>query len=80
MDPDKLVEVAQKEKILPNIQRLGFILDLVGFENLSTKLNDWLKKNKPPKTVLDPGKEYRNSDLNSKWHIYANADIETDLL
>lgn len=79
IDPYRLVETAKREKILPYIQRLGLIMDKVGFENLTSKLNGWLKENNPPKAALDPGKSYKNVDLNDKWQIYVNTEIETDL-
>ena len=80
IEPGKLVDAAQREKNLSYTQRLGFILDFVGFESLTSKLHAWLKEKKPPKTPLEPGQPYKNTDLNAKWQVLENTEIETDLL
>jgi predicted transcriptional regulator of viral defense system len=80
INPGKLLEAARRESNLPYIQRLGYILDLVGSENVTLKLHGWLREKKPAKTPLEPGRAYRDADFDDKWKIYVNTDIDTDLL
>lgn len=79
IEPPRLNQLAQGEKSLCYIQRLGFILDLLGFENLTKELNIWLAGKKPNNTVLVPNQAGRNETFNAKWRIRINTDIETDI-
>jgi predicted transcriptional regulator of viral defense system len=78
IDSTRLLKNAQKEKSLCFIQRLGFIMDLLGFENLTKKLRGWLEEKKPPKTLLDPALPINTETFNPKWRLYVNSDIDTD--
>jgi predicted transcriptional regulator of viral defense system len=79
IDSSRLLKNAQEEKSLCFIQRLGFIMDLVGFENLTEKLSGWLKAKKPAKTILDPALPINTGTFNPKWRLYVNSDIDTDI-
>jgi len=79
IDSSRLLKNAQEEKSLCFIQRLGFIMDLLGFENLTEKLSGWLKTKKPAKTLLDPALPNNIEAFNPKWRLYVNSDIETDI-
>lgn len=78
IDSSRLLKNAQEEKSLCFIQRLGFIMDLLGFENLTKKLSGWLEEKKPPKTLLDPALPINTETFNPKWRLYVNSDIDTD--
>jgi predicted transcriptional regulator of viral defense system len=79
IDPSRLLKNVQNEKSLCYIQRLGFIMDLLGFEKLTEKFSDWLKEKKPVKTALDPALPVKKEAFNAKWRLYINADIDTDI-
>ncbi len=79
IDSSRLLKNAQKEKTLCFIQRLGFIMDLLGFENLTENLSGWVKTMKPAKTLLDPALPVDPEAFNSKWRLYVNCDIDTDI-
>lgn len=79
IDSSRLLKNAQEEKSLCFIQRLGFIMDLLGFENLTKKLSGWLEEKKPPKILLDPALPINIEAFNPKWRLYVNSDIETDI-
>jgi len=76
----RLVMIAKKEKNLVYIQRLGFILDYVGHEKKTVKLAQCIKKKKPCRVLLDPGKPKGNAEFNEKWSIFVNRRIEVDEL
>ncbi len=80
IEPSRLVKLARRERGLRGIQRLGYIMDLLGFENLTEELNVWLAGKKPAKTVLDPTQVAENATFNAKWRIHVNTDIDTDIL
>jgi predicted transcriptional regulator of viral defense system len=79
INSSRLLKNAQKEKSLCYVQRLGFIMDLLGFEHLTEKLNGWLKARKPAKTLLDPTSAINSEAFNPKWRLYVNNDIDTDI-
>ncbi len=80
IEPSRLLIVAKEEKSLCHIQRLGGIMDLLGFENITKKLNDHLKDKKPRKTALEPALPMKNAVFNDKWQLYINSDIDTYIL
>lgn len=79
IDSSRLLSNAQEEKSLCFIQRLGFVMDLLGFENLTEKLSSWLKTKKPAKTLLEPALPINTESFSSKWRLYVNSDISTDI-
>jgi len=79
IEPSKLSKLAQGERSLCYIQRLGFIMDLLGFENLTDQLKIWLTEKKPAKTILAPTRGNKNGKFDAKWRVYINTDIDTDI-
>ena len=67
------------------IQRFGYLLDLLGFEKLA---NGWLQKiknanikfRKYPLSVLSEKKNYSDFQVNDKWKIIINEEIDIDEL
>jgi len=79
MLPSKLSKTAKLVDNKANIQRLGFILEnIVGEEKLSSALFKIISKTNFTKVVLSPLKK-RTGELNDKWKIIINEQIETDL-
>lgn len=80
IDPNILVETAEKIKVeLPFAQRLGFILDKIGKEQISNPLNIWLLNKKPRYVLLCPGQLNEFSEKDSKWKVLVNDVIEVDI-
>ncbi|HFA52100.1 MAG TPA: hypothetical protein ENJ95_24045 [Bacteroidetes bacterium] len=63
------------------LQRLGFLLELLGFEELADALYEkcLLSGKRLFKIPLKPGKKSNGSDANNRWNILQNITIETDL-
>jgi predicted transcriptional regulator of viral defense system len=79
MLPTKLSKIAKLIDNKANIQRLGFILEnIVGEEKLSNALFKIIAKANFTKVALSPLKK-KTGELNNKWKIVINEEIETDL-
>lgn len=80
ISPSRLASIAKKQANLAVIQRLGYILDYVGWSNKTVKLAPRIHHQKSPKTLLEPGKAKGNAEFNEKWSIFVNREIEVDEL
>jgi predicted transcriptional regulator of viral defense system len=79
MLPSRLSKITKLVDNKANTQRLGFILEnVVGEEKLSSALYKIISKTKLTKVTLSPLKK-RTGELNDKWKIIINEQIETDL-
>lgn len=58
------------------IQRLGYILDLLGYASLTEQLHYKLIPLEPVPVPLAPYRSRRGSPRNEKWNVYVNARIE----
>jgi predicted transcriptional regulator of viral defense system len=63
---------------LPDVQRLGYLLDAIGAGDLAGPLAKWLPKRRPRAVPLRPG-EPAGAELDRRWHVLRNADLEVDL-
>jgi len=54
MDSGRTVEAAKLDGSLPNAQRLGHLLDLVGAGEASERLADWIAERRPRYLALRP--------------------------
>lgn len=80
IDPNRLVETAEKINVeIPFAQRLGFILDNIGNQDMTHPLNSWVLNKKPRYVLLCPGQEIGDLERDSKWKILVNDVIEVDV-
>jgi len=63
---------------LPDVQRLGYLLDAIGASDLAGPLAKWLQKLRPRAIPLCPG-EPADAEVNKRWHVLPNAELEVDL-
>ena len=77
MDAQVLVSMAHLVR-LPDVQRLGYLLDAVGEDNLAGPLARWLDMRKPRIIALRPG-EPADVEVNQRWHVLPNEELEVDL-
>lgn len=80
IEPDRLREVVRKEKNMAYCQRLGYLLDRLGFMVKTQPLFDWLGVEKPLPAFLDPSRPKGKSSFNKKWQVFENQTIQTDEL
>lgn len=67
---DKLLDYALKLEMPSIIQRLGYILDTLGLEDLSETFHKYIGLNY---ILLDPSRKSPPIDKNRKWRILVNA-------
>jgi predicted transcriptional regulator of viral defense system len=63
---------------LPDVQRLGYLLDAIGAGDLAGPLARWLQKRRPRAVPLRPG-EPADGEVDGRWHVLRNAELEVDL-
>ncbi|MCX7020662.1 MAG: type IV toxin-antitoxin system AbiEi family antitoxin [bacterium] len=76
MDARALVSLAHLVR-LPDVQRLGYLLDAVGQGDLAGPLAKWLEARKPRAIRLRSG-EPAEVEINRRWHVLPNAELEID--
>ncbi len=77
MDGQALVKIAHLVKI-PDVQRLGYLLDAVGGSDLAGPLAKWLKAQRPRAVSLLPGAPAKG-EIDDRWHLRINTELEIDL-
>lgn len=61
------------------IQRLGYLLDLVGERHLAALLASWLGPRRYRPIPLVPGMDFANEDAEPRWRVIENQIIDADL-
>lgn len=80
LDPKRLLAVAKlKDTELTLTQRLGYLLDRIKRKDLTTLLQKWVTIQKPFPALLRPGPSRAATELNDKWQILVNEEIEADI-
>ena len=74
--PRKLVHVAPLVRI-PDVQRLGYLLDTLGHDDLVRPLAEWLVRQRPRALPLHPGAG-TDAELNRRWNVWPNVELEVD--
>ena len=78
-DPPRLVEAAAAAVELPQVQRLGYLLDLIGARRLADPLANWLAQHRPDWARLDPAASARRARRDERWRLLVNARVEPDV-
>ena len=79
LDAVKIRELAERYNSKMAVQRLGFLLELTGNEELVIPLKEWLKKQKYHAALLEPAEKTQSKVTGNIWKIIVNTEIETDL-
>jgi predicted transcriptional regulator of viral defense system len=76
LDPQALVSIAPLVR-LPDVQRLGFLLDAAGHHPVADPLAEWLTSRRPRAVPLEPGaSQFDGAD--PRWHVVPNVEPEPD--
>ena len=78
-DPATLIEVADVEATRPHVQRLGYLLDVVGAREFSEPLARWVAKHGPDWVRLQPGRSARRARRERRWRLLVNTRVEPDI-
>lgn len=79
INADELLKIVRKEKSLVFVQRLGYLLDYLGFESKTEPLAQWLSGQKSHPVLLDPAQKKGKSPINKKWKLFENQTIEAEI-
>jgi predicted transcriptional regulator of viral defense system len=60
-------------------QRLGYLLDLVGAEEKTGKLADYIAREKPAPTPLFPSRPFRGIGQLQRWRLLVNVKVEAEV-
>jgi len=77
--PAMLIAAARSEKELSAVQRLGWLLEQAGNIKLADKLAEWMYKQRPRETSLDPAAPRKSFSRGSRWKVIVNAEVEGEL-
>lgn len=77
LDGQALAKTASLIQV-PNVQRLGYLLDMIDESEVANHLTVWLKKQKTRPTPLIP-EEPANVKADNRWNVLPNAELELDL-
>jgi IS5 family transposase len=74
VDADALARLAPLVRV-PDVQRLGYLLEVVGEHRLAEPLADWLSTRKPRRVPLKPGSP-ADVTPDQRWRVLPNEDLE----
>ena len=77
LDANALIEVAALYSV-PDAQRLGYLLEMIGHRHLDAQLWDWLSERRYRVVSLVPGAPTNHEKVDRRWKVIPNADVETD--
>ena len=75
IDPEKLAAAAETASIRW-AQRLGYLLECVGFDAKTRALRDYVREHATCWTALAPKAPWDRTRRNKNWKLYVNADVE----
>jgi predicted transcriptional regulator of viral defense system len=78
VDAEKLAKLASKHAV-PDVQRLGYLLELVGEQDLAEPLSKALEHRRRRPVLLAPGEGASRERPDERWRVIPNATVEVDL-
>jgi predicted transcriptional regulator of viral defense system len=79
LDKDNLVLAAKRERSNAHLQRLGWMLELVGFKSLTGSLNDYVMSRNPSFTPLNSAAKRRGGPRDGRWRVIVNEKPQSEL-
>ena len=78
LDPKKLVELARHDTKTTHIQRLGYLLSLVGARQAAKPLAAWVAEQHPRRVLLRPNARRVTGEEDTRWRVVVNEQVEVD--
>jgi predicted transcriptional regulator of viral defense system len=78
LDPEKLAAVARTAPV-PWAQRLGYLLEHLGFATKVPALKEYVRQHAKQSTVLLPKVQQKRAHRNKGWKLYVNTKVEAEL-
>lgn len=79
INAEKLAEAAAAGGKLAYAQRLGWLLEKAGFEQVANKMAEWVSKKRPLPAKLEPSLHIRGAHKDERWQLLINTTVEGDL-
>jgi predicted transcriptional regulator of viral defense system len=77
LDPAALAKLADSYAV-PDVQRMGYLLEQLGEQELAKPLAEWLAKHRYRQVPLVPGMPQGRHSADPKWRVRPNARVEVD--
>lgn len=78
IDVNRLIEVAELSPIAW-VQRVGYLLDLIGEQEKAGALLDFIRNKRPLPTPLMPGVSIKGAKKDSRWQVFVNTEVEPEV-
>jgi predicted transcriptional regulator of viral defense system len=78
VQPNVLASLAQQEKRLPLIQRLGYLLETIGRREHAEPLAQLVAHSRPRHTSLNPSASVEGYQTDPRWRLYPNEQVEIE--
>ena len=78
IDPEKLAAAARMAPV-PWVQRLGYLLEHLGFDAKTPALKEYVREYSKQWIVLLPKAPEKRSHRNKGWKLHVNASLEAEL-
>ena len=75
----ELLEAAKTEKKLAHLQRLGYLLEKIGRDDIVSSLFRWIAFRRPSKVALEPRLPQKGYPRDRRWNVIANVEVEGEL-
>ena len=78
LDKDRLLEIAPHVR-LPDVQRLGYLLTVVGEVPLAEPLAEWLRERRTTVVCLRTDRPKGSAEIDPRWRLVPNEQVDIDL-
>lgn len=78
IDRDRLLEITPHVR-LPDVQRLGYLLTIIGEDQLADPLARWLVQRRTTVVRLRTDRPRGDSDIDPCWRLIPNEQVDTDV-
>lgn len=79
IDPASLLAASANEKVCSHVQRLGWLLDHAGWNNITQELAEWLAGQRTSKVPLNAALGSRKGEKDSRWNVIVNDHPKSDI-
>jgi len=79
MEVNELDKVLNTKREAPVLQRLGYLVELLGLDSFTTIILKHLRNHCFEKAVLNPSNPSKKGDFSKRWKLIINEQIESDL-
>lgn len=78
IDARHVVDIAELSPIAW-VQRLGYLLELIGAREKSEGLAAYVKNKRPVRTPLIPTHSIKGASMDKTWQVFVNAKVEAEI-